>query len=114
MRMSDWSSYVCSSDFSTTTILTSHRKISSPLSWSTRESISQPSPQMLQPRAGTSSVAASPRRTHRSEERRVGEECVSTCSTRWSPYYQKIIIVPIHYHTQPSHSIEYHYATYSV
>src|SRR3546814_15852280 len=22
----------------------------------------------------------------RSEERRVGKECVSTCSTRWSPY----------------------------
>src|SRR3546814_12346328 len=22
----------------------------------------------------------------RSEERRVGEECVSTCSSRWSPY----------------------------
>src|SRR3546814_20252051 len=24
---------------------------------------------------------------HRSEERRVGKECVSTCSTRWSPYH---------------------------
>src|SRR3546814_14167370 len=23
----------------------------------------------------------------RSEERRVGKECVSTCRTRWSPYY---------------------------
>src|SRR3546814_12606926 len=23
---------------------------------------------------------------HRSEERRVGKECVSTCSSRWSPY----------------------------
>src|SRR3546814_4376973 len=23
----------------------------------------------------------------RSEERRVGKECVSTCSTRWSPYH---------------------------
>src|SRR3546814_19326038 len=23
----------------------------------------------------------------RSEERRVGQECVSTCSYRWSPYY---------------------------
>src|SRR3546814_8512660 len=23
----------------------------------------------------------------RSEERRVGKECVSTCSSRWSPYY---------------------------
>src|SRR3546814_16962320 len=25
----------------------------------------------------------------RSEERRVGKECVSTCSTRWSPSYNK-------------------------
>src|SRR3546814_16094786 len=26
---------------------------------------------------------------HRSQERRVGKECVSTCSSRWSPYHQK-------------------------
>src|SRR3546814_13379051 len=25
----------------------------------------------------------------RSEERRVGKECVSTCSSRWSPYHYK-------------------------
>src|SRR3546814_18992345 len=25
----------------------------------------------------------------RSEERRVGNECVSTCRSRWSPYHQK-------------------------
>src|SRR3546814_20268667 len=25
----------------------------------------------------------------RSEERRVGKECVSTCRTRWSPYHKK-------------------------
>src|SRR3546814_17665296 len=25
----------------------------------------------------------------RSEERRVGEECVSTCRSRWSPYHLK-------------------------
>src|SRR3546814_15901279 len=25
----------------------------------------------------------------RSEERRVGKECVSTCSSRWSPYHEK-------------------------
>src|SRR3546814_18778607 len=35
------------------------------------------------------------RRTHaelrrrRSEERRVGKECVSTCRSRWSPYHYK-------------------------
>src|SRR3546814_14777262 len=26
-------------------------------------------------------------RTERSEERRVGTECVSTCRSRWSPYH---------------------------
>src|SRR3546814_17422049 len=28
-------------------------------------------------------------REKRSEERRVGKECVSTCRTRWSPYHSK-------------------------
>src|SRR3546814_9224904 len=27
------------------------------------------------------------RETDRSEERRVGKECVSTCRSRWSPYH---------------------------
>src|SRR3546814_14766577 len=27
------------------------------------------------------------RQTFRSEERRVGKECVSTCRSRWSPYH---------------------------
>src|SRR3546814_14079274 len=29
--------------------------------------------------------------TGRSEERRVGKECVSTCRSRWSPYHSKKI-----------------------
>src|SRR3546814_11600460 len=28
-----------------------------------------------------------PGRSQRSEERRVGKECVSTCRSRWSPYH---------------------------
>src|SRR3546814_2004395 len=32
-------------------------------------------------------VAADPRLDDRSEERRVGKECVSTCRSRWSPYH---------------------------
>src|SRR3546814_14690934 len=28
-----------------------------------------------------------PRHYRRSEERRVGKECVSTCRSRWSPYH---------------------------
>src|SRR3546814_18368838 len=30
-----------------------------------------------------------PCQTNRSEERRVGKECVSTCRSRWSPNHQK-------------------------
>src|SRR3546814_20872654 len=29
------------------------------------------------------------RQASRSEERRVGKECVSTCRSRWSPYHYK-------------------------
>src|SRR6056297_4152194 len=31
----------------------------------------------------------SARTPRRSEERRVGKECVSTCRSRWSPYHEK-------------------------
>src|SRR3546814_13396771 len=34
-------------------------------------------------------VAAEFWRFSRSEERRVGKECVSTCRSRWSPYHTK-------------------------
>src|SRR3546814_13006111 len=30
-----------------------------------------------------------PRSPERSEERRVGKECVSTCRSRWTPYHKK-------------------------
>src|SRR3546814_12113566 len=36
----------------------------------------------LRPRGGAG-------RDGRSEERRVGKECVSTCRSRWSPYHKK-------------------------
>src|SRR3546814_1281326 len=32
-------------------------------------------------------VKAGAQRVARSEERRVGKECVSTCRSRWSPYH---------------------------
>src|SRR3546814_1022480 len=34
-----------------------------------------------------SSVGRASRLHRRSEERRVGKECVSTCRSRWSPYH---------------------------
>src|SRR3546814_1957402 len=82
VRISDWSSDVCSSD----------------LPW-------RPAPRRLylDRRCSASSAghqlhteSARARRTcppkmiaqsNRSEERRVGKECVSTCRSRWSPYH---------------------------
>src|SRR3546814_4856572 len=63
MRISDWSSDVCSSD--------------------------------LKSGLGNSSIISAMRLRggactnvlKRSEERRVGKECVSTCRSRWSPYH---------------------------
>src|SRR3546814_12097477 len=33
------------------------------------------------------SATPAPAKVERSEERRVGKECVSTCRSRWSPYH---------------------------
>src|SRR3546814_12375433 len=83
MRISDWSSDVCSSD----------------LSWRGCSFTAPP----RRPAARTGSAGASARvhglaqglaeqgeaERGRSEERRVGKECVSTCRSRWSPYHYK-------------------------
>src|SRR3546814_18982411 len=34
----------------------------------------------------------------RSEERRVGKECVSTCRSRWSPYHYQQMILNLRHH----------------
>src|SRR3546814_17089811 len=39
----------------------------------------------------------------RSEERRVGKECVSTCRSRWSPYLENKTDTPAHLVTLSSH-----------
>src|SRR3546814_12914421 len=40
-------------------------------------------------RGGLGAGADTPRQPPRSEERRVGKECVSTFRSRWSPYHEK-------------------------
>src|SRR3546814_2830204 len=73
MRISDWSSDVCSSDLSS----------SSKISRRPRENHDLPS--VKEQHSDTTCVSAG---SHaRSEERRVGKECVSTCRSRWSPYH---------------------------
>src|SRR3546814_8803384 len=76
MRISDWSSDVCSSDLSKvhktsmgigSTIRIQNNRIDNP----------------------PKTTGSSRIRWNRSEERRVGKECVSTCRSRWSPYHYK-------------------------
>src|SRR3546814_3374321 len=72
MRISDWSSDVCSSDLQPSLLdETPHGDRRDKLV------IDQTKP--LAPRRR--------RPDDRSEERRVGKECVSTCRSRWSPYH---------------------------
>src|SRR3546814_9788731 len=75
MRISDWSSDVCSSDL---------------LNFSCRATLSLEMPMMAAStpaKSGRASRKPQASVVQRSEERRVGKECVSTCRSRWSPYH---------------------------
>src|SRR3546814_5823741 len=92
MRISDWSSDVCSSDLMGDVehgaVLIEHRDIQRP-------PVAQLETAAL--RCGPGDVVAGDRHAvrraaaqdalERSEERRVGKECVSTCRFRWSTYH---------------------------
>src|SRR3546814_7977629 len=67
MRISDWSSDLCSSDLL----------------------FRRPLRAMRQSRHLRRAAETVRRHAGRSEERRVGKECVSTCRSRWSPYPEK-------------------------
>src|SRR3546814_11935419 len=99
MRISDWSSDVCSSDLT-----------SAPVAMLDDD----------RPRAHWSEVlilaeqlAAEPRLIpadpvdDRSEERRVGKECVSTCRSRWSPYHYKKKKTKMHNRSLQSYHIDH-------
>src|SRR3546814_1122088 len=72
MRISDWSSDVCSSDL-TQPVRVGVR----------RRHHAEPSAAVRHDRIGR--AVDEHDRSRRSEERRVGKECVSTCRSRWSP-----------------------------
>src|SRR3546814_1190909 len=85
MRISDWSSDVCSSDLIRLSVGISKK----PWIWSAcRSSVSTRLAPAAVIRLATS-LAEIGVRGPRSEERRVGKECVSTCRSRWSTYYEK-------------------------
>src|SRR3546814_5290470 len=87
MRISDWSSDVCSSDLSHSHPATS--KISRDVGTWLRRRLSR----IFQRESAVSALRRQPscavgvHGNSRSEERRVGKECVSTCRSRWSPYH---------------------------
>src|SRR3546814_9369487 len=84
MRISDWSSDVCASDLNRAAVddaLTQPPML-------VRAAVKQREDLALGGAEEGDVVA--PRDLHgaaSSEERRVGKECVSTCSSRWSPYH---------------------------
>src|SRR3546814_9451923 len=80
MRISDWSSDVCSSDLH---IKQNTRKENGSCS---RSFVSANTWKWPPAPAGTSAQWTKSTAT-RSEERRVGKECVSTCRSRWPPYH---------------------------
>src|SRR3546814_13805295 len=100
MRISDWSSDVCSSDLPGGTVDLVSRLIAKGLSEDLKQSVIVENKPGASGLIGTRDVAhAEPdgytllavantfvSAPARSEERRVGKECVSTWISRWSPY----------------------------
>src|SRR3546814_19453294 len=94
MRISDWSSDVCSSDLGI-----GHHRVAF-LAQVSRHGIAigrhlqhvllEAIPHRLAfPAAVQHRLDAADVVIVRSEERRVGKECVSTCRSRWSPYHSQ-------------------------
>src|SRR3546814_18899569 len=110
MRISDWSSDVCSSDDYDRGLISagggvfSRSQKSIPLSPEVKLLLDIPDDE-LKPTQLISAILKAPAdllwfggigpfvkaaAEHRSDERRVGKECVSTCRSRWSPdHYNK-------------------------
>src|SRR3546814_6583403 len=87
LRISDWSSDVCSSDLPGTGALARHRR--DLVRQLGGEALLDGGARLAVRRLAVPALSAgrADRRLHRSEERRVGKECVSTCRSRWSPYH---------------------------
>src|SRR3546814_4632867 len=91
MRISDWSSDVCSSDLGAQRRLRADRRRHRG-GGQARDGGAGGGQDA--DRDGARSLSARPvgrfvlpQRDRRTEERRVGKECVSTCRSRWSPYH---------------------------
>src|SRR3546814_15095270 len=100
MRISDWSSDVCSSDLSALALLAAAPLLAQSNDSAITQSgsgqdatVSQlganSESDITQSNAGNNATVLQNGVTgsKRSEERRVGKECVSTCRSRWWPYH---------------------------
>src|SRR3546814_6834502 len=87
MRISDWSSDVCSSDLQGR--VAEQDALVRQLSYSEKAEPLYAASLILDRagRTGDAQAVAARIPEGRSEERRVGKECVSTCRSRWSPYH---------------------------
>src|SRR3546814_17929939 len=113
MRISDWSSDVCSSDLRDRRIATNRDAADTDLPRDATCDLVVTDHRHAKPLSPRRSGRHRQRQTrsrvvarirlkidwpaiefdgHRSAERRVGKECVSTCRCRWSPYYVKIYV----------------------
>src|SRR3546814_15260833 len=99
MRISDWSSDVCSSDLHDARAMEEkhHRCVETPV---IVHEPSEPPPLVLARDAERRVQCLADPETAvgpgRSEARRVGKECVSTCGSRWATYHQKKKHIPPH------------------
>src|SRR3546814_12192032 len=104
MRISDWSSDVCSSDLKWTATVSPEFNVFLPNEGrvtlradysykSTMAADAENTPELFSGNVTlvnaslTYSAPGDSWSLARSEERRVGKECVSTCRSRWSPYH---------------------------
>src|SRR3546814_17232070 len=104
MRISDWSSDVCSSDLLRAVGARPHgilallvieglglTLVGALLGFVLLSALSVAAGPLIEARLGLAIPATLPTATKfallRSEERRVGKECVSTCRSRWSQYH---------------------------
>src|SRR3546814_19688437 len=90
MRISDWSSDVCSSDLGqkpVKAVIYTHSHVDhfgGVRGIVDEAGVRSGAVKIYAPEGFLEAAVA-----ERSEERRVGKECVSTCRSRWSPYHSK-------------------------
>src|SRR3546814_10479879 len=96
VRISDWSSDVCSSDLETINlsdyefwIVVNHPLFKEAECWTRARDVidSELGNRCAVGLEFYSKADIRVARAERSEERRVGKECVSTCRSRWAPYH---------------------------